>query len=833
MKKLFILLLFLPGAGFLSAQDSSSALPLPKVDLSFPQEKITLAGDRAGHQIIVTDSTARDARDATHQVKFATSQEGIIAIDDHGYITPLRDGEVTITPQLPNTTTKKAVSLTVFVTGQSKPSPINFTNEVVPVFTKLGCNGGGCHGKSGGQNNFRLSLFGYEPWNDHEWLVRESRGRRISPAAPGNSLLLMKSTGEIPHEGGIRLEKNSPDYETIVRWIEQGMLHDPEKTVSVERIEVFPEERVAVPGDRQQLAVTAHFSDGSSKDITRSAIYEANQEAMAEVDDKGLVTLKSETGSTSVMIRFQEHVAVFRATIPLGEKMPDLPAPQNLIDKEIFSKLSLLGLPPSKLSDDATFLRRVTIDIAGRLPTPQETKTFLASTDSGKRSKKIDELLDSPDYAAYFAQKWTAILRNKRKKETYRRGTYAFHDWVRTSLQQNMPFDEFVSEVVAASGEIGRNPAVGWYRAVTDPKEQMQDIAQVFLGIRMQCAQCHHHPYEKWSQDDYYGFAAFLTRVGRKKGEQPDEEIIYHKRGAAVMQNPNTKQNLKPTPLGSDPVELEAGQDPRAVLADWLTSEENPWFARMLVNRYWKHFFSVALVEPEDDMRVTNPASHPGLLNGLAEHFASSGFDLKELIRTICNSRTYQLSSDPNEHNIADSQNYSRFYPKRLQAEVLLDAINVVSKAEENFRNQAKGIRATWLPDDKFNGESYFLTVFGRPEMDSSCECERVADANLAQSLHLINSKTIQTKLGSESGRAAILAKDKEKTDEDKIRELYLYAVSRAPNENEFDAATAYLKKKRGKAAADEKLTPERAEREAYEDLLWALVNTKEFLFNH
>jgi hypothetical protein len=536
--------------------------------------------------------------------------------------------------------------------------------------------------------------------------------------------------------------------------------------------------------------------------------------------------------------------------------MEGLPAPKNFIDEQIFTKLSLLGLPPSPGIDDTSFLRRVSVDIAGRLPTAAEVEAFLSDSSPDKRARKIDELLESPDYAAYFAQKWAGILRNKRTKDTYQRGTYAFHDWLRQSLAENKPYDQLVTEVVTASGEIGRNPAVAWYRSVRDQKEQMQDIAQVFLGIRMQCAQCHHHPYEKWqvflgirmqcaqchhhpyekwSQDDYYGFAAFLTRVGRKKGEQPDEEIIYHQRGTAALQNPNTKTTLKPTPLGDEPLEIAPHEDPRQELAAWLTSQDNPWFARMLVNRYWKHFFSVGLVEPEDDMRVTNPATHPALLDSLAGHFSASGFDLKELIRTICNSETYQRSAEPNTHNVKDTQNFSRYYPKRLQAEVLLDAINLVSNSKDTFRNQPDGIRATWLPDDKFNGDSFFLTVFGRPEMDSACECERVADANLAQSLHLINSETIQTKLSHGEGRAATLAKAADRPDAERLTELYLYALSRKPSGQELATATAHLEKKRTRASekADDELTPEKAEQEAFEDILWAIVNTKEFLFNH
>jgi hypothetical protein len=348
----------------------------------------------------------------------------------------------------------------------------------------------------------------------------------------------------------------------------------------------------------------------------------------------------------------------------------------------------------------------------------------------------------------------------------------------------------------------------------------------------MQCAQCHHHPYEKWSQEDYYSFAAFFSNVGRKPGEQPDEEIIFHKRGNATMQNPNTLNVLKPKPLGGDPLDLPVSEDPREALAAWMTSAENPWFAKMVVNRYWKHFFSLGLVEPEDDMRVTNPASHPELLDALAADFAKSGFDLKHLVRTLVKSRTYQLSAVPNEHNLADTQNFSRYYPKRLQAEVLLDSINFVSKAGDSFKNQPAGVRAVFLPDDKFNEDSFFLSVFGRPEMDSACECERVADANLAQSLHLINSETIQGKLGGDAGRAAALAGAKDRPDPERLGELYLHALAREPRPAELKAAGAHLAKKRTAAGADPAALA-KAEREAFEDILWALVNTKEFLFNH
>ena len=800
--------------------------------LSFHAPKSTIVGPWSGTQLIVTDEATGVPRDVTYEAALKPETPGIVAIDEKGYVTPLKNGRTRLLASLSGTSAPPAV-IEIEVTGFDTPAPIHFSQEVVSVFTKYGCNSGGCHGKSGGQNNFRLSLLGYEAWNDHEWLVRESRARRVFPSAPENSLLLMKATGEIPHEGGIRMEKGSADYNSIARWIREGMPYQPDDAPKVTGISVYPNERVATAHATQQLAVTAQFSDGSSRDVTRLAIYEANQKAMAEVDVDGHVTLADQTGSTAIMVRYQEHVAVFRATIPLGAEMGELPVKENFIDDHIFKKLSLLGLPPSPLTEDASFLRRVTIDITGRLPTAEETTAFLASAEPDKRAKKIDVLLESPDYAAYFAQKWASILRNKRTKDTYQRGTYAFHDWLRSGIAENKPFNTLVTDLVTASGEIGQNPAVGWFRAVKDQKEQMQDIAQVFLGIRMQCAQCHHHPYEKWSQDDYYSFAAFLSAVGRKPGEAPDEEIIFHKRTVPTMQNPNTQTVLKPAALGDEPLDLPVTEDPRAALAGWLTADDNPWFSRMLVNRYWKHFFSLGLVEPEDDMRVTNPASHPELLDALAADFAKNGFDLKHLVRTLTNSRTYQLSSIPNEHNVADSQNFSRYYPKRLQAEVLLDSINIVSKSAETFKNQPSGVRAVLLPDDKFNEDSFFLSVFWRPEMDSACECERVADANLAQSLHLINSETIQNKLGHAEGRAAALAKATDRPDPERLGELYLYALAREPRQPELDAAQAHLVRKRSAAAAGDEPARTKAEQEAFEDILWALVNTKEFLFNH
>jgi hypothetical protein len=421
-------------------------------------------------------------------------------------------------------------------------------------------------------------------------------------------------------------------------------------------------------------------------------------------------------------------------------------------------------------------------------------------------------------------------LRNKRSDSPQVRGTYAFHGWIRDSLFENKPYDRFVREILAASGEMSFNPPVAWYRQVRDTTAQLEDSAQLFLGQRLQCAQCHHHPYEKWSQQDYYSFAAFFSQVGRKSSEHPTEEVIFAKRTVPSATNKKTKQSVKPAGLGSPVLEVAPDDDARQLLVDWMTSKDNRFFARSVVNRYWKHFFNRGLVDPEDDLRETNPPTNPELLDALAKHFVGSGYDLKQLVRTICSSQTYQLSAIPNEHNAVDRHNFSRFYPRRLTAEVLFDAVNSITGSESKFDNLPPGTRAVQLPDNSYNSSSYFLSVFGRPEGATSCECERSQDASLSQSLHLLNAKDLQDKLANDKGRAAQLAVDTARSDEDKVRELYARAFSRQPSAEELNAAKGHLAHKTEGKKPEELAT---IRRQAYEDLIWALINTKEFLFTH
>lgn len=710
--------------------------------------------------------------------------------------------------------------------------PVSFVNDVMPVLTKAGCNVGVCHAKAGGgQKGFRLSLLGFEPAEDYESLVKDGHGRRLFPAIPEESLILRKASGRTPHGGGIRLARDSVGYATLRRWIEQGTPFGTDSEPQLVSVEVQPERGLVKMAGEQQLKAVAKYSDGSLRDVTQLALYESNSEAMAHVDEHGLVSIQDIPGKVAIMVRYQGKVSVFTAAVPLGAPVENLPEEKNFVDKHVFANLKAIGIPPSKVCDDTTFLRRVTLDIAGRLPKESETEAFMASTDPSKRDQVIDRLLRSPDYADYFAGKWTPLLKNRRDDASDITSNFAFHAWIRDSLLANVPYDQIVRELLAATGTVIGNPPVAWYKRVKEPKEQLEDVAQLFLGVRMQCAQCHHHPFERWSQDDYYSLAAFFTQVGRKPTGTRGEDLIFHKRGVATAKNVKTGEALRPAAFGDDVGEIAPDADPRLRLADWMSSKENPFFAKALVNRYWKHFFTRALIEPEDDIRDTNPPTNPELLAALEEHFITSGFDLKSLIREITRSNAYQLSSKPNHYNLVDRQNYSRYYPKRLQAEVLLDSIDFLTGAKTTFANLPPGTRAVALPDNSYNKASPLLQVFGRPNSQSVCECERVQSSSLAQSLHLINSSEIKSKLSYGTGRAARLAKE-ETSDEDKITELYLAAFSREPRPGEMKTAIAYLNEPLIDAAG-KPISKSSAARGNFQDLIWALMNSKEFLFNH
>ena len=807
---------------------------------AFP-ERLTLRGAEQVQQLVVTARHENGGgSDATARATFRSADPAIVRVEANGLVVPLKNGTTEITAELDG----QRVTVAVVVEGAEREEPINFTNEIVPIFTKMGCNAGACHGKTSGQNGFRLSLLGFEPQLDYDALTREGRGRRIFPSAPQSSLLLLKSTGAVPHGGGKRLHPGSRDYELLMRWVRSGAPFGRDTDPKVTGITVTPGHRLVAPRARQQIAVTAHYSDGSARDVTSRAEFSSNDAELVRVSETGLVETGDRPGEGSVMVRYLGHVAVFRATIPQDVPAAKMvfPEPTNYIDVHVFAKLKQLGLPPSELCPDSEFLRRACIDITGTLPTGAEAEKFLADKDPKKRERLIDTLLDCPAYASYFALKWGDVLRNRQKGMVGVGGgaarTTALHNWIRDGLAKNKPYDQFVREILTATGAFaGENaqPAVGWYNVLRTPQALVDDTAQVFLGTRVQCAQCHHHPYERWSQDDYWGMAAFFARVQLGTAPAAGKAPPASRNGLPVtllrqgrVTSPQGKSYARPRPLGGEELDIPAEDDPRQRLADWMVDPKNPFFARALVNRYWAHFFGRGIVEMPDDMRVTNPPSNPELLDALAKDFVASGYDLKRLIRTICLSRTYQLSSAPNEYNAKDRQNFARFYPRRLPAEVLLDAIDQATGVPTKYGTGAAGgaTRAIELPDEAV--KTPLLAAFGKPDRASACECERSGGVTLTQSLLLIGSPELHNKLKDRNSRAAKLAADTRPA-ADKVRELYLLVYSRPPTSEELEVATAFL----AKAGERPKQPGPNTNQWPYEDLLWALLNSKEFLFNH
>jgi hypothetical protein len=806
---------------------------------------ITLRGGDDAQQFVVTAKLAgAKLLDLTHDCKYEVADTKVVRVTGSGRVIPVGNGSTEVTLSYGDKTLK--VPVTAAKVGDDLP--INFANQIVPILTKLGCNSGSCHGKASGQGGLKLSLFGFDPGMDHTALVRESLGRRLCLTAPDQSLLLLKATGTAAHGGGKRMEVGSDEYRLVRRWIAAGVPIGKPADPRVSRITIFPEQRVVPRHSRQQLAVYAHYSDGAVADITRRAQYESNELDIAGVDDEGSVRTDDLSGQAAIMARYQGHVATFRASVPLGRPVPAYQFDaKTVVDRHTLSQWKQLDLMPSDLCSDEVFIRRVHIDIAGTLPTPEQVKKFLASKDPAKRDKLIDALLETPEYSYYFANKWADILKVKRvKPETQRmeraRGTFAFHGWIRDAIARDMPYDRFAREIITASGDNIRNPPSFWFKEVSQPASFVGNLGQVFLGLRLSCAECHHHPYEKWSQDDFWGIAAFVGRTGIKTTMLPSEngsgdpvrrQSVFTRIGPDTrLYIPRTGRTAVMHLLDGAPVQTQPEEDPRQKLVDWLVDVKNPYFARAVANRYWAHFFGRGIVDPLDDMRATNPPSNPELLDALARELTDHKYGLKHLVRIICKSRTYQLSAVPNGINQADRQTYARYYPKRMTAEVLFDAFHQVTGTTSTLVHTGNDFglsgqplpadrhaptRAIMLPDESF--ASYFLDVFGRPERISPCECERGGESHLSQVLHLLNSKEVNGKVAAAGARAATLARDA-RPEEEKIEELFLWVFARKPTEKDMKLARAYIEKH-----ADDKSI-------AYQDMLWALINSNEFLFN-
>lgn len=695
----------------------------------------------------------------------------------------------------------------------------DFENEIQPLLTRYGCNSGGCHGKASGQNGFKLSLFGFDSQADYEEIVDRARGRRVNVATPEQSLLLLKSIGAVPHGGGTRFAPTSQAYEVLRQWISDGVPPASPTAPRLLAIRIEPSDRSLGSGDQVNLRVMASYSDQQERDVTKHSAFASNLDVVASVSEEGVVTAGKESGEATVMARFMGQVAVFTAILPHGiplAQIDNFPA-RNYIDELTIAKWKKLGLTPTPVCDDSTFIRRVTLDANGRLPTAKEVREFLADQNPNKRAEWIDRLLDAPEYASYFALRWGSVLRNSNLAGADQ-ASYAFHNWLKDMLARNRPYDEFVRGIIAASGEWQDAPAINWYWQSRDDQlhQVTADTAQVFLGQRLQCARCHHHPYEKWSQDDYYGLAGFFTRLGRKSFGQPPP-YFASPTATTGEKNPRTGKVPDPRYLSGEAAVFSAEEDPRHGLVDWMAKPENPFFAKSLVNRLWGHFFGRGLVHEVDGMRATNPASNPQLLDALAKDFIDHQFDMKHICRVMLNSSVYQLGSEPTEGNQKDRQNFARYYGRRMIAEVFLDSVDQATGTKTKFNGVASSSRAVDLPHENFG--SHFLDTFDRPRRVTGCECERSSGATLAQVLTLANSDEIESKIGDAQGVITRLLKDQRSFDEI-VDELYLGSLSRFPTSDER------IKTKYFVDAVENKT-------EAYQDLLWTLLNSREFMFNH
>ena len=797
----------------LTAPDSSAAaIASLRIEPATP----VLNGADARQQLLVTALGEGRELDATDDAQYQSSQPAIATVGADGVVLPVADGTAPITATFNGRTASVEIRI---VNARQVPS-LHFGHDIIPLLTKAGCNSGGCHGKQNGQNGFKLSVFGHDIGADYQALVYEGRGRRLSPTAPEESLLLTKAVNRVPHGGGQRLQEETPEYRRLLRWIAGGMPRGDDQAPRVVAVDVLPKQRVMDERSQQRLLVTAKLSDGTFRDVTAEAVYTANDETLATVDRHGRVATTMMAGESAVVVSYQGHVTATFITVPLNRKATgtaELAAwdRTHFIDRLVADKWERLHVSPSPTADDAVFHRRAHLDLIGKLPTPAEVTTFLADKNSDKRTRLVDSLLARPEFADYWALKWADLLRINRE-DLGAKPAYRYHQWLRSSLERNQPYDEFLRELITAQGSDDVNGAVNFFRAFENPTDLSVAVSQVFLGVRLECAKCHHHPYERWGQDDFYGLAAFFPRLQKKKGTGTDLTLYVGDKGTVA--HPQTKEIVSPRVLLGESFDAALETDPRQRLADWLAAPENPFVARALVNRVWAELMGRGLIEPIDDVRDTNPATNEPLLDALARDFVKHGYDVRRLIRTVATAKVYGLSSQPNADNVRDTQNYSRAYRKRLSAEVLLDAVSDVTGDPESFGGMPPGTRAVQLWDHRL--PSAFLDTFGRPQRKTVCQCERQGDTTLGQVLHLMNAPPVNDKISAPEGRVAQLIAS-ERSPDAIIDELYLSAFGRLPREEERTAARAAF------TAAGA------TRRSAAEDILWALLNSAEFVLNH
>lgn len=783
---------------------------------------VSLSRTRAGQQLVVTGRGAdKTLRDLTPFCEILAEDPAVVAVAAGGLVFPKAAGTTCLRVRAGGQT----VRVPVAVRGADRPCPISFRHDVVPALSVGGCNSGACHGTPSGKNGFRLSLRGYDPAADYLQLTRDVQGRRTDRLGAHESLIYQKALGRVPHEGGPRFSPESVPAQVMLAWLGEGLRDDPADLPALQGVDILPGPRVLnSPARWQQLAVVAHFADGTARDVTRLTVFSSSDPAVAGVTSGGLVEFQ-QAGEVAILCRYLDRLVSVRLTYleaKEGFRWPG-PAENNYVDRYAFEKMRTLGIQPSELCTDPEFIRRAYLDVCGVLPTADEARAFLADSRPDKRARLVDTLLDRPEYADFWTLKWSDVLRSHRKAIQVK-GVHVFQQWLRRHVARNTPLDVVVRELLTASGNAFANPAANYYRIARDPQNLAETTAQLFFGVRMQCCKCHNHPFERWTQDDYYGLAAFFARVRQKSDptepgsnpQTPGGEIVYADRSGEVVQ-PRTGRTMPPKFLGGAVADEPVGRDRREVFAEWLTGAGNPFFARAVANRIWFHLNRRGIVEPVDDFRDSNPSANDALLDALARDLVSHQFDSKHLIRVIVNSRTYQLSALTNRFNENDTKYFSHCETRLYTAEQLLDGVCAVTEVPEKYPGVPPGTRAAQLPDGA--AEHPFLKAFGQPGRELACECERESDSNLGQALQLINGQTVNEKLRRPDNRIGrLLARGV--PEEEMLGELYLAALSRPPTVEEARVARRHLVR-----AGDR--------RKAWEDVLWVLLNTKEFLFRH
>ncbi len=777
--------------------------------------EIKLSGPAASQQLLVEQSKdGRFVAQLTEEVVFQSSDSQVVTIEE-GEARPVGNGEATITARIGERTATAKVK----VDAMERPFFWSFRNHVESVLAKASCSSGACHGAQAGKNGFKLSLRGYDPEGDFQTITRQARGRRIVPSDPGRSLILTKPSGAVPHKGGFRFRAGSREYRVLAEWIAAGTPGPSPNDPRLTRLEILPPSAVLKPEMTQQLILLAHFSDGHVEDVTRWAKYTSTNESVAQIGEDGQVRVMGH-GEGAITAWYLSRVVIATISAPYETPVPPevfaKAERRNFIDELVLAKLASLNIPPSPLASDGEFLRRAYIDTIGTLPTVEETRAFLADASADKRDRLIESLLSRPEFVDYWAYRWSDLLLVNSEK-LRPSAMWAYYSWIRNQVEANTPWDEFARQVVTAQGSTLENGAANYFVLHQDPLEMAETTTLAFLGMSINCARCHNHPLEKWTNNQYYAMANLFARV-RLKSLPGDGNTVVFAASEGDLVQPLTGKPQPPTPLDGELLAIASAEDRRVHLAKWLTSPENPYFARSIANRVWANFMNAGLVEMVDDMRLTNPASNEELLSAAAKHLVDNHFDLKALMRAILQSKTYQRSSQPLPENQADTRFYSRYYPRRMMAEVLLDAISQVTGAPTQFANYPASWRAMQLPDANVN--SYFLRTFGRPERLVTCECERTAEPTMVQVLHISNGDSLNDKLQAKGNWLEKLLADN-LPDDRLIENVYLSALARFPTADEKQKLSAAL----AEAGQDK--------RQLVEDLFWSVLSSREFLFNH